>query len=101
MLASNGSLAELVSNRASENLLGGFLVEGEGTEATMFGNLAENNQRAGIVVDKRSSLARFEKNQASGNIGKQVHLDADLPEPLITPPTALPPPPKATPVDGS
>jgi len=95
VLVSGGGSAELVSNRSCENLLGGFLIEGEGTEAALFGNIAENNQKAGIVVDRQSTLRRFEKNVSEGNSGEQVQLEADLPDPLITPPPSLPPPPKA------
>jgi parallel beta-helix repeat protein len=94
IMVSNGSQAVLRANRAESNLLGGFLVEGEGTSVALEGNVAEKNYKVGIVVDKRSTALPFKNNISRNNVGQQLNLEAILPQEIVPPPPSLNLPPK-------
>ena len=86
---SNGVRAVLRANRVQGNLLGGVLVEGDGTVAAMEGNVAEKNNAFGIVVDRASKADPFRDNISRGNTGEQVQLQAVMPQEAIAPPLFL------------
>ena len=86
---SDGARALLRANRVQGNLLGGFLVEGDGTVAAMEGNVAEKNNKFGIVVDQASKVEPFLDNISRGNTGQQIHLQAIMPKEIISPPPFL------------
>jgi len=86
---SNGARALLRANRAQGNLLGGILVEGDGTTVGMEGNVAEKNNKFGIVVDRRSTAQPFRDNIARENTGEQLNRQAVMPEEVVPPPSLL------------
>ena len=78
VLVANGTQVVLRDNQFLSNLLGGVLVRDEGTRASLSKNRIMKNGEAGVVVDQKSVLERFENNEARENSGEQIRLKADL-----------------------
>lgn len=93
---SGGVALNLQDCRISGNFLGGVFLGGDSRKVRMERNVVRENGEAGLVVEKGVEILLEKENQVSENEGRQIWLEAVLPEP---PDVETGPPPPAPPLE--